>query len=81
MSDAQDQGPVFLHLTRAQALVLFEWLSRADGGGAAPVEDAAEKHVLWQLEGQLESNLNEPFRSDYKELLAAARKEVRELKQ
>jgi len=81
MSSAQDQGPVFLCLTRAQAVVLFDWLARVDAAGAAPVEDPAEQQVLWQLQGQLESLLGEPLGPDYKEAVAAARKEVRESKQ
>ena len=35
------------------------------------------EQVLWRLEGQLESALTEPLSPDYKELVAAARKEVR----
>jgi hypothetical protein len=81
MSEAQDQEPVLLRLTRAQAVVLFEWLTRVDSAGGAPVMDPSETYVLWQLEAQLESVLVEPLRSDYLALLEAARKMVRESEQ
>ena len=45
------------------------------------MEDPAEQQVLWQLEGQVECLLSEPLGPDYKEAVAAARKEVRESKQ
>ena len=54
----RDEHEVLLRLTPAEALVLFEWLSRVDGGGQLPIEDPAETHVLWRLEGQLESCLS-----------------------
>ena len=70
------QPKVVLELTRAEALVLFEWLAKVDQAGRMPVEHPSEEQVLWRIEGQLESALTEPFSPDYKELLTAARKEV-----
>jgi hypothetical protein len=67
---------VALELTRAEALVLYEWLVRVDEAQKLPIEDPAEQTVLWRLEGRLESNLPELFASNYKELVAAARREV-----
>ena len=66
-----------LELTHDQALVLFEWLARLDEQDAFPVEDAAEEQVLWCLHGQLEKALSEPFRADYRELVAQARERVK----
>ena len=75
MSD--DKSAILLRLTRAEALVLFEWLARVDEAGNLPVEDPAEQHVLWRLEGQLESTLTEPLGPDYRQAVEAARREVR----
>jgi hypothetical protein len=74
---ASSDQTIQLQLTRAEALVLFEWLARMDAGGKVPVEDPAEEQVLWRLEGQLESTLREPLEPNYKEAVEAARKEVR----
>ncbi|MCP4547097.1 MAG: hypothetical protein GY835_11580 [bacterium] len=68
---------VSLALTRAEALVLFEWLTRLDSAESLPCEDHAEQLVLWSLEGQLEKILTEPLAADYKDLLAEARQMVR----
>lgn len=68
---------VNIRLTRAEALVLFEWLARLDASKNLPVEDSSEELVLWRIEGQLESTLVEPLGPDYKEAVEAARKEVR----
>ncbi len=75
MSDTE--SGVVLRLTGAEALVLFEWLTRVDESGQLPVEDPAEQLVLWRLEGQLERTLAEPFEPRYQEAVEAARKEVR----
>ena len=68
---------VTLTVSRAEALVLFELLTREE---EPPIrcEDEAEEMVLWRIQGQLEKLLTEPFSPVYAELLAAARKTVRE---
>jgi hypothetical protein len=71
------QDKVNLELTRAEALVLFEWLVRTDSAEAIPIEDKAEQKVFWKLEAALEKSLREPLLPDYSQLLAAARQEVR----
>ncbi len=68
---------VTLELSQAEALVLFEWLVRSDKDESLPVEDDAERRVLWRLEAILEKTLVEPLAPDYAELLAAARGKVR----
>lgn len=66
-------------LTRAEALVLFEWLHRNE---ATDVEhptlgvDEAELRVLWDMSASLERVLTEPFARDYVSLVAKARSEV-----
>ena len=77
VSDVKDSEAIVLRLTPAEALVLFEWLARVDNAGDLPVEDPAEQQVLWRLEGQLESQVTEVLLPNYKELVEAARREVR----
>lgn len=77
MSDIEENRTVCLRLTHAEAIVLFDWISRVDAAGNLPVEDPAEEQVLWLLEGQLESKLIEPLRPDYKQAVEEARKRVR----
>lgn len=69
-------GPIHLELSRSEALVLFEYLSRAWERRGMAFEDAAEQHVLWAVEGQLQKILAEPFRADYRDLVHQAREEV-----
>lgn len=66
-----------LELTQDEALVLFEWLSRLDEQDAFPCKDPAEQQVLWSLHGQLEKVMAEPFRANYRELVAQARSRVK----
>ncbi len=72
-----DDPHVSLRLTRAEALVLFEWLARSDKAGSYAFSDPAEKCVLWRVEGQLEKALPEPFLAEYLDRVTAARAEVR----
>ena len=44
---------------------------------ASVIEDNAEELTLWRLSGLLESELVEPFRPDYRQLVAEARDRVR----
>ena len=70
---------ISLGLSRDQALVLFEWLARTVAREQpAAFEDQAEQRVLWDLEAALEKHLVEPLKSDYRELLEAARRRVRD---
>jgi hypothetical protein len=77
------EGEVLLTLSKAEALVLFEWLASFDGWLASldesqmrPFAHPSEEKVLWEVEGQLESVLNEPFAPNYRELLIQARRAV-----
>ena len=69
---------ITLELTNDEALVLFEWLARVDSSDLLVFEDPAEQQVLWRLEGMLERVLVEPLDATYKELLAKARRRVRD---
>ncbi|MDJ0663921.1 MAG: hypothetical protein QNJ75_05125 [Acidimicrobiia bacterium] len=61
-----------IELTRAVALVLFEWLHSNEDAGTTP-GDTAERVALWNLSGALERVLVEPFNDDYDNLLKAAK--------
>lgn len=74
---------ITLHIDRAVALVLFEFLSRTvddeDGESVADfVEDEAELPALWALLASLEAILNEPFDDNYEKRLRMARRAVAE---
>ena len=69
---------VQIDLTGDEALVLFEWVSRFNKREDVEFEDQAEQRVLWDVEASLEAALVEPFRSEYVQLLAAARARVRD---
>ena len=64
---------VSIPLTREQAIVLFEWLSREDSKEAIPTAHVAEQKVLWTIEAWLERTLVEPLQPNYNEILEAAR--------
>jgi hypothetical protein len=67
---------VALTLTNAEALVLFELLTRIDEAAMLQFEHPSEQTVLWNLEGQLERTLVEPLSPQYDRLVAEARKQV-----
>jgi hypothetical protein len=70
------EGEVLLTLSKAEALVLFEWLVSLDGSQMPPFAHPSEEKVLWKVEGQLESALVEPFAPNYRELMTQARRTV-----
>jgi len=65
-------------LSREQALVLFDFLSRFTDAEHLSIEDQAETRVLWDLLADLETVLDEPFQENYAELLSKARIGVRD---
>jgi hypothetical protein len=67
-----------LRLSRDEAIVLFELLSRYTDTGALTIEDQAEQRVLWDLCSMLESQLHEPISPDYDDMLERARAAVRD---
>ena len=66
-----------IELGKDEALVLFDWITRRiEGRRPYTVEHAAEQHVLWGIECDLEKALVEPFRRDYAELVDVARERI-----
>jgi hypothetical protein len=68
---------ITVELTRAEALVLFEFLRRSDDAEKYEFLDPAEQRVVWTLEGKIESQLVEVFDPNYGKLLSAAWDAVR----
>lgn len=68
-----------ISLSKNQALVLFEFLSRFSGNDSKlTIEDQSEERVLWDLCCDLEKILVEPFQENYRELLNQAREKLRD---
>jgi hypothetical protein len=74
-SDSSETVPVVL--SRAQALVLFEFLSRFSERQQLDIRDPAEQRVLWDLLSDLESALPEALTHDYDQQLQKARQSIR----
>lgn len=70
--------PVTLHLSRDEALVLFEFFARFDEDDLFRLRNNAEFVAFMRMAGQLEKALVEPFQSNYGELLASARERLAE---
>jgi hypothetical protein len=72
----ESEKPVEISLKPHEALVLFEWLARVNESEELRFEHPAEQRVLWDLEAILEARLAVPFKSNYRELLEAARNAI-----
>ena len=72
---------VVLELNNAQAIVLFEFLSRFSDKDVLEIEDDAEAKVLLGICCDLESALVEPLMEDYRIILQKAREKVRDPKE
>jgi hypothetical protein len=81
-ADELPDGHVLLRLSKAEALVLFEWIHHAEQQDTALAQlglvDQAEQRVLWDLSASLESALAEPFLPNYAEVIASARGQLRD---
>ena len=68
-----------LTISKNEALVLFDFLARFNEAEHSDVfEDQAEQKTLWVLEGQLEKQLVDPFKPDYKDIIKDARNKIRD---
>lgn len=68
--------PTPVELTRAEAIVLFEWLHQMEADGLTISENQGENVALWNLSSRLESILVEPYRDDYRELVNEAQQHL-----
>jgi len=79
MESRRDKGKVLLELTKEEAIVLFDWLSRFNQVEKSELfSDQAEKRVLWDMECSIERVISEIFVGDYTEILSKARSKVRD---
>lgn len=69
---------VQIEITKDEALVLFEFLSRFSETATFEIEDQAEERALWNLTCVLEKILVEPFHPDYLDIIKAARDRLRD---
>jgi hypothetical protein len=74
----EEKETVEIKLTKPEAIVLFEFLSRFSERDKLEILDQAEERVLWNVCAILERDLAEPFKHEYKEMLLKARNEVRD---
>lgn len=65
-----------IKLSKSEALILFEFVSRFTDNEKLEITDPAEERVLWDICSQLESILVEPLNENYAELLVKASKEL-----
>jgi hypothetical protein len=69
---------VTITLSRDEALVLFEFLSRFTEEQQLDIRDQSEQRVLWDMLADLESALPEPLAHDYDQQLQRARESIRD---
>ena len=67
-----------INLSRDEAVILFEFLSRFSNEEVLEIEDQAESRVLWNILCDLEKVLTEPFSEKYTEILETAREKIRD---
>jgi hypothetical protein len=67
-----------LTLSKAEAIVLFEFLSRVGDADVVAIEDEAERRALWDLCCDLERQIDELLLPGYPEILRSARETVRD---
>jgi hypothetical protein len=67
---------VTIELTKDEALVLFEWLSKQSNADCPIAIDSVEQFALDRLLASFEKKLVEPFDPNYKKILDEARKRL-----
>jgi hypothetical protein len=75
-----DSNVVNISLNRDEAIVLFEFLTRySEAPQKLRIEHQSEQRVLWDMQAQLESTLQEPINNpSYEKRVAEARESVRD---
>ena len=73
-----EKDQVEINLTKDEAIVLFEFLSRFSDKDELKIEHQAEERALWDLACILEKKLSEPFSENYREILEAARERLKD---
>jgi len=79
MNLVEENDKISFILSREEAIVLFDWLSRFNEMGKSEMfHDQSEERVLWDMESLLERTITEAFYSNYSEILSKAREKVRD---
>ncbi len=80
MEASFEDESISIELSKSEALVLFEWLSRnwerTQWDDEAVFRDIAEKQILILLEGSLQKILAEPFDENYSEIIVKCYRDV-----
>ncbi len=69
---------VKISLTKDEAIVLFDFLSRFSDQDELNIEHQAEKRALWNLTCLLEQQLAEPFLPEYTKISNQARERLKD---
>jgi len=69
---------VKIELTKDEAIVLFEFLTRFSGNQKLNIEHRAEERALWDLQCLLECELSEIFLPDFDKILSQARERLKD---
>lgn len=69
---------VTLKVTKDEALVLFDFLSRFSNEDKLSIQDQAEERALWNLTCVFEKQLAEPFDKNWPHIIEAARNRLRD---
>lgn len=69
---------VKITITKDEALVLFDFLSRFSNTDVLTIQDQAEKRALWNLTCVFERVLVEPFSTEWPSIIKAARNRLRD---
>ena len=72
-----ENNEILINISNSEAIVLYEYLYQVNE--KMSFDNYAEKKVLLQLQGNIETKLGELFSSNYSESLECARKEVQGL--
>ena len=73
-----ETNEVEIKLSKDEAIVLFEFLSRFSDSDELKIIHQSEERALWNLTCIFESALSEPFRKDYENILWAARERLKD---
>ncbi len=67
-----------IRVTKDEALVLFDFLSRFSNDEKLTIQDQAEERALWNLTCIFEKALAEPFSKEWDSIIKAARSRLRD---
>ena len=79
MESKQNCDKVLLELSKEEAIVLLDWLTRFnENEDRSSFKDQSEERVLWDMEAILEKVSSETFEGNYSELLSRVREQIRD---